>query len=117
MCDWDDCFTCPYEDCVREKMTDDERKGQDFYDRQSISERATVEERKVLRKGALRRQYDYNHSDKGKEAQKRYENSKKGKATARRKTEKKIASGRNAEACRRYYLRKKAKKEELQYGL
>lgn len=117
MCNWNDCFTCPYEDCIKDKMTDDERKEQDCFDKQSIKERASVEERRVLRKGGLQRQYDYNHSDKGKAAQKRYEQSDKGKATQKRKVQKRIANGKNAEACRKYYLRKKAKKEELQYGL
>lgn len=58
------------------------------------------------------KQYRYNHSEKGKEARKRYANSEKGQANEKRKREKKIASGKNAEYCRRYYARKKAEKEQ-----
>lgn len=55
------------------------------------------------------KQFRYNHSDKGREARKRYEQSDKGKATDRKKQAKRIASGKNAEYCRRYYLKKKGK--------
>jgi hypothetical protein len=56
------------------------------------------------------KQYRYNHSAKGREARKRYANSEKGQANEKRKRDKKIASGKNAEYCRRYYARKKAEK-------
>lgn len=55
-------------------------------------------------------QYRYNHSDKGRQAREKYAKSDKGKARDKRKQEKRIASGKNAEACRRYYYKKKAKK-------
>lgn len=42
-------------------------------------------------------------SEKGKEAQMRYAQSDKGRARDKRKQEKKIKSGKNAEYCRRYY--------------
>ena len=42
-------------------------------------------------------------SEKGKEAQMRYAQSDKGRARDKRKHEKKIKSGKNAEYCRRYY--------------
>jgi hypothetical protein len=56
------------------------------------------------------KQYRYNHSEKGREARRRYTNSEKGQANEKRKRDKKIASGKNAEYCRRYYARKKQKK-------
>lgn len=49
----------------------------------------------------------YNQSDKGKERSRRYEKSEKGKARAKRRQQKAIASGKNAERCRKYYWRKK----------
>ena len=88
-----DCFSCPHDDCINDCKSES--------------------------------QYRYNHSDKGREARKRYESSEKGRATKKRyansekgranekrKRKKKIASGKNAEACRRYYARKKAEKEQ-----
>lgn len=76
-----DCFNCTYNDCVND---------------------CTVRQETL---------YKYNQSDKGKVRAKKYEQSDKGKARAKRKAEKRIASGKNAEACRRYYYKKKAEKE------
>lgn len=50
----------------------------------------------------------YNHSDKGKARTKRYVQSEKGREVARRKNQRDIISGKNAERCRRYRERKKA---------
>jgi hypothetical protein len=63
-------------------------------------------------------------SEKGKEAQMRYAQSDKGKARDKRKQEKKVKSGKNAEYCRRYYKthrteimrKKREKKETLKVG-
>ena len=106
-----DCLHCCNKDCTNDKMTDTERKLQDRYDMEVVREHIP-EERKALRKGVLK-QYDYNHSDKGRASRKRYEQSEKGRETAKRKSQKKIASGKNAEACRRYYARKKARKSKM----
>lgn len=100
-----DCLNCIYEDCVDDALTQEERMRQDEYDRESIKERIK-EERSGLRKGKLKF-YDYNHSEKGKSRAHRYAQSEKGKARDRRKQEKRIASGKNAEYCRAYYQRKK----------
>lgn len=102
------CLECTYNDCINNHISDRERKAQDNYDRECIKDRMP-EERKELRKGALK-QYDYNHSDKGRASRKRYEQSDKGKATAKRKQQKRIASGKNAAYCRAYYYRKKKEK-------
>jgi phage protein D len=54
----------------------------------------------------------YEKSEKGKARAERYAKSEKGKANARRKTQRDIASGKNAERCRRYWLRKKAEENQ-----
>jgi len=76
-----DCFNCQYDDCIND----------------------CTERQKSL--------YLYNHSDKGKARAERYNKSDKGKARYKRKQQKDIASGENAERCRRYYYKKKAEKE------
>lgn len=50
----------------------------------------------------------YSRTLKGKDTQKRYINSAKGKEALQRKREKDIASGKNAERCKRYYEKHKA---------
>lgn len=74
-----DCFNCTFDDCIN-----------DMSPRQIVM-------------------YRYNHSDKGKERLKKYEQSDKGKERQKRKQQKDIASGKNAERCKRYYQRKKAR--------
>lgn len=121
-----DCFSCMLPDCVFDDVTEEERKLQDQYDRELIRERIP-EERKALRKYGLAL-YDYNHSpkgkarqkryqqtEKGKERQKRYEQTEKGKETAKKKAKKRVASGKNAEYCRRYYQKKKAEREAAKW--
>lgn len=134
MCNMD-CFNCVRSDCTNNAVSDAERKAQDAYDNESIKERIP-EERSSLRKGKLG-QYDYLHTTKGKAAQKRYNQSEKGrevkrryyntdkgkatlrrynqsdkgKAAQKRNADKKVASGKNAEYCRRYRERKKAERE------
>lgn len=116
------CLHCSQVDCTNNKITDAERKQQDSYDRE-VAKEHIPEERRSHCKYKLA-QYDYNHSDKGRASRKRYERSEKGKAsqkryvqsekgkaTAKRKQQKQIASGKNAEYCRRYYQRKKAERE------
>lgn len=103
------CLECSYKDCVNSRISDADRKAQDAYDMECIREHI-AEERKALRKGTLK-QYDYNHSDKGRASRKRYEQSDKGKARDKRKHQKQIASGKNAAYCRAYYQRKKAERE------
>lgn len=51
--------------------------------------------------------YRYNHSEKGRARTKKYEASEKGKEKAKRHYQRRIASGKNAAHCRRYYRRRK----------
>lgn len=109
-CCYPNCFDCPYVDCINDKVTDEERKQQNNIDK-LIEKEKIKEERK--KKGKELVMYDYNHSDKGKERLQRYYKSDKGKAKAKRSQQKRIANGKNAEACKRYYYKKKAEKELL----
>lgn len=52
-------------------------------------------------------QQRYEKTDNAKERQKKYRTSDKGKISEKKKSAKKIKSGKNAEYCRRYYQRKK----------
>ena len=52
----------------------------------------------------------YNSSEKGRERQRRYSKTEKGKETEKRKSKKRIESGKNAERCRIYYQKKKMQK-------
>lgn len=127
MCNMD-CFNCGKKDCTLNTVTTEERKAQDAQD---------TDIRGFYKFGRERVEWDYNHSekgkaaqrryaqsgkgkaaksryfksDKGKDAQKRYRQTEQGKATEKRKADKKIASGKNAEYCRRYRERKKAERE------
>ena len=76
----EDCFNCPYEDCLKEIT------------RYSLD----IESFKK-----------YEASDKGKERSMRYRKSEKGKENEKRKRKKKVESGKNAEYCRRYYQKHK----------
>ena len=97
------CFNCRYEDCIYDGLEMDEITAQDKFDK----------ELKVVEPEILRRQKSlkkYNASEKGKERHKKYINSEKGKIIEKKKQNKKIESGKNAEYCRRYYQKMKAKK-------
>ena len=99
------CFRCEYEDCVCD----------DIYDYSDIEDvdRELDKEIGYLKScynGTLKT-YKANHSESGRMARIKYAKSEKGKENEKRKMQKKIASGRNAEACRRYRLRQKIKAE------
>lgn len=81
-----------YDDVV---LTDEEIAMQDAFDR------FVTMERQYTCQGR------YNHTDKGRLARMRYNHSYKGKECERRKTQKRVNSGKNAEKCRNYYYRKK----------
>lgn len=104
MCNMD-CFHCRKVDCDNNEVTAAEIKAQDKFDREAVGERKYGIDRKI---------WLYNNSAKGKEARKRYEQSEKGRATAKRKQQRRIASGKNAEYCRAYRQRKK---EESKCGV
>lgn len=101
-----DCFNCPHDDCINDCMSESQYrynhsdKGRESRKRYESSEKGRATAKR------------YADSEKGKEARKRYASSEKGRASEKRKNAKKIASGKNAEACRRYYARKKAEKEQ-----
>lgn len=138
MCDMD-CFHCCKPDCNNDDLTADERISQDVRDRFALYERKygakrtaadyersdrgrerqkkyeTTEKAKERRKkysqskegkAAKRR---YNSSEKGKASHKKYLKSEKGQDMLKRRKQKLISSGKNAEYCRAYYQRKKEK--------
>ena len=123
MCDRN-CFNCVYEDCIVDDVTKEEEDEQKRFDDFIRHKNGTASKYKYnnSEKGKARykkywqsekgkeAQKRYAQSEKGREAQKRYAQSEKGKANNKRKQEKRIANGKNAEACRRYYLKKKAEK-------
>lgn len=139
MCDMD-CFNCCKADCDNDEVTAAEIKEQDQHDRDVINERKYGKTRKIwlyeksLRGRERKRRYlksakgkvavkkylqsekgketarRYAQSEKGKATQKRYLQSDKGRAAVRRKNQKQIANGKNAEYCRTYYYRQKEKK-------
>lgn len=90
-----DCFTCDRPDCNVDGVTQGEMWEQDQRDNRIILDQVSEKVKK-------RREY-----------QRKYNRSEKGKANNRRKTQKRIASGKNAEYCRAYYYRKKAKGEQI----
>lgn len=96
------CSLCKYEDCICE--------SEDYSDINDIDRSLDFEisKQRAIEKGTYS-VWKYNHSEKGKENLKKYRQSEKGKAMERKKTQKRIASGKNSEYCRNYYYRKKAK--------
>ena len=88
-CCYPNCFECPFSDCVNDELFDIERKEQNEHDREILY---------------------YRKDNKGKADYlrlKRYLQSDKGKELQKRKQEKRIKSGKNAESCRRYREKKK----------
>lgn len=103
------CFDCPYPDCICNDC--------DYSDIEDIDKELDHEIRylKACYNGTLKT-FKANHSESGRRARQKYAQSEKGKERERRKTQKKIASGKNAEACRRYRERKKAMLMGCNYG-
>ena len=108
-----DCLNCPYPDCIatakdiqrqwrhnrKTKLMDNPDKVVKMDGRRAIP----------IRIGNIT-QDKYNHSEKGKARLKRYYESDKGKENERRKRQRNVENGRNAERCRRYRERKKLQK-------
>ena len=86
-CVYPNCGRCTYTDCVYDGVESQERMQQDIFDKDIEAVHPSVLARR--------------------RRQKKYYESEKGKANEKRKRERKIASGKNAEYCRRYYQRKK----------
>lgn len=134
MCNMD-CFHCQKPDCDNDSLTFEEEKAQDKRDRFALYDRKYGAERDRI---ARQKKYDasekgkqrtkrYKQSEKHKEAQRRYNASEKGKErnrkhyqkikqteagreAIRKRNQKAVASGKNAEYCRAYYYRQKEKK-------
>ncbi len=122
------CDNCPYSDCRNDAVEYSDIIRQDVFDKEVELEnlephilrrrnavnkylkteqgKKTLERYRNSDKGKASSKR-YEASDKGKERAKRYDKSKKGKERAKRTQQKRISNGKNAEACRRYYERKK----------
>ncbi len=131
MCDGK-CEFCKHNvnnDCNYDEVTPEDRKRQDRFDKDLLpidpSYRKVLENNrkygKTERGKEAKRRYKqsdkgkesnkrYAQSEKCREAKRRYARSEKGKETAKRKTEKKVASGKNAEYCKNYRMRLKENK-------
>lgn len=96
------CNLCVFDDCICE--------SEDYSDVETKDLDLEASKQRAIEKGYYK-QWKYYHFGNGKFTQKRYRQSEKGKATSKRQMQKKIESGKNAEACRRYYQRKKERKQ------
>lgn len=109
MCRWDcDCTgTSDIENYARYQKAHLDGKGTqyDYNHSERGKERNRRYNQSEKRKESQRR---YNHSEKGKSARGKYLQSEKGRAMLERKQRRAIESGKNAERCRRYYQKKKA---------
>ena len=128
-CCYPNCFECNYSDCRYNGIERTEIIAQDKFDRELMVVDPEVRLRRKRQakyansekgkdrtkryeqsaKGTLRRKR-YNRSEKGIAAANRYLASEKGEEMLERKSKKRIESGKNAEYCRRYYEKMKAKK-------
>lgn len=99
-CTFPDCIYCPYQDCKY-----DEIEQSDLFRQNAFDNELGIVDPKILRRRQSQKKYI--NSEKGKLAMRRYLNSEKGQENERRKRQKKIDNGKNAEYCRRYYRRKK----------
>ena len=95
----------------RQRRYNHSAKGRERYRRHYMTDKSKERIRRYeLSDKSKERLRRYEMSEKGKERRERYLNSEKGKAMLKRRYEKEIASGANAEKCRRYRLRKKLEK-------
>lgn len=110
-----DCFNCQHTDCINNQLTTKEIIEQNKRDYDLIPKGELMDFKRASHEDNVRsNHYRYNHSDKGREARRKYEQSEKGQEVAKKKSNKKIESGKNAERCRRYYQRKKAMREQAE---
>ena len=105
-CMYPNCDSCLFTDCIYDGV---ERK--DVYEQDEMDKQLQLVEPGILRR--RERQRRYNKSDKGKASRKRYSMTKKGIENEKRKKQRKIDNGRNAEYCRRYYYKKKMEMLEV----
>ena len=99
-CAYPNCGKCVYADCRYDELEAKDIQEQDRFDKQFEIVEPEIEKRRE-------RQKKYNKSKKGRERQKKYCKTKKGKENEKRKRDRKVANGKNAEYCRRYYYKKK----------
>lgn len=99
-----DCFSCPYNDCIWNGITDNERISQNDYDKKSKRERIP-EEKRTMKKGRKLIAYDNYHMEKSKIARKQYEQTEEGKA----RKQKYYQSEKGKEAQKRYLQSDKGK--------
>ena len=102
-CCYPDCFNCAYKDCRYSGSEYDDVVRQNEFDRELEAVEPSVRLRRA-------RQSKYAKTDKGIARYERYIQSDKGKEMLKRKQKKSIESGKNAECCKRYYQKMKAKK-------
>jgi hypothetical protein len=99
-CRYPDCEYCVFPDCKHDGLERADVYRQDKLD-MSLEE-VSVEDLK-----RMEYQNKYNQSEKGKASRKRYSRTEKGLENEKRKRQRKIDNGKNAEYCRRYYYKKK----------
>lgn len=123
------CFRCVYTDCRYDKLEHSDIEAQDKFDKDLEAVSSEVANRRIRQakyfrseKGRMAQkkysqtkkrkiaQKRYSQTEKRRESQNRYLDSDKGKEMQKRKSQKKIDSGKNAEYCRKYYQKHK---EEL----
>lgn len=99
-CQYPNCQNCTYTDCIYDGLEHSDVERQDKFDNE-----LEIIELKILSR--RKRQARYFRSEKGKIAQKKYLQSIKGREMVRRKGQKRIENGKNAEYCKRYYEKHK----------
>lgn len=118
-CIYPDCLNCQYTDCRYNDLERLDEIKQDEFD-------SSLANPEVLALRARQKRYErtckarerrtaYESTDKAKERHLRYLQSEKGKSMLKRKQQKRIESGKNAEQCRRYRLKKKMQSEVMMY--
>ena len=107
-CIYPNCLNCPLPECEY-----DELEIEDEMESRAID--SSILHSRIVEKHRLNGTYPiyaskkkYFQSEKGKCAIKRYFASSKGKEAQKRKSQKDIATGKNAEKCKRYYERHRA---------
>lgn len=141
-CKYPNCFQCVYADCRYDTLEYMDTKMQDEFDKDLEVVEPEIAKHRICQKKYSKsekgratwirysrtekykeKQRRYEKSEKGKERRIRYSKTEKGKAKERKKTQKRIESGKNAEYCRNYYYRKKEKENnkksnlEVDYGI
>lgn len=101
-----DCFQCPYHDCIYEQLTLEDVIRQDEFDNEIILEELR---QRAVSNNTLKF-FNYNHSDKGRLARHRYETSLKGRERKKIYKAKEEVKERNKIQCRAYY---ETHKEEI----